>query len=550
MTTSPNQDIKTASVTHAESSPQGSWLPLIVTAMTQVLMSFNVNALSVSIGGIVASFDTSPTTVGTAIVTYSLFVAAFVMLGARICALWGTRPVFHGAVALFGVAMLIMALSPNAAMLIVAQAIAGAAAAALVPTLVVLLAANYQGRQQAQALGWLGASEAVGGVLAFLVAGSLGTLIGWRYSFGLSVILACCVFVLGSRLKPVDGQRDLEIDRVGIVLAALAIMLISLGFNNINRWGLLLVKPAAPFGLLGLSPAPAMIVIGIVLGQAFFAWSRKRRAAQKMPLIALQVIETLQQWSAVFLMFVVVVLGSAVTFLIPLYIQIVQGRSSLQTALAIIPYSLSIFAAAVLVLRLFDRLSSRHIAQFAFAVVAGGLAFLAVIVRNEWETVTVVLGLIVVGLGTGALVTLLFNVLATAAPKELAGDVGSLRGTANNLAGGLGTAIAGALLIGVLSANIATNLVDNPIIPKDLKSQVDLDDATFVSNDRLLGILERTTATPEQVIEAVRINTEARLRSLKICFAVLAALALLAIFPAGRLSGYVVDVVPRPADPG
>ena len=217
------------------------------------------------------------------------------------------------------------------------------------------------------------------------------------------------------------------------------------------------------------------------------------------------------------------------------------------TALAIIPYSLSIFAAAVLVLRLFDRLSSRHIAQFAFAVVAGGLAFLAVIVRNEWETVTVVLGLIVVGLGTGALVTLLFNVLATAAPKELAGDVGSLRGTANNLAGGLGTAIAGALLIGVLSANIATNLVDNPIIPKDLKSQVDLDDATFVSNDRLLGILERTTATPEQVIEAVRINTEARLRSLKICFAVLAALALLAIFPAGRLSGYVVDVVPRPS---
>jgi hypothetical protein len=135
-------------------------------------------------------------------------------------------------------------------------------------------------------------------------------------------------------------------------------------------------------------------------------------------------------------MFVIVVLGSAVSYLILLYIQIVQGRSSLQTALAIIPCSLSIFAAAVLVLRLFDRLSSRHIAQIAFALVAGGLALLAVIVRNEWETVAVVLGLIVVGLGTGALVTLLFNVLAANSPKELAGDVGSLRGTTNNLAGG------------------------------------------------------------------------------------------------------------------
>jgi hypothetical protein len=96
-----------------------------------------------------------------------------------------------------------------------------------------------------------------------------------------------------------------------------------------------------------------------------------------------------------------------------------------------------------------------------------------------------------------------------------------------------------------LSANIATSLVDNPIIPKDLKSQVDLDDVTFVSNDRLLGMMERTTATPDQVVEAVRINTEARLRSLKICFALVAVLALLAIFPACRLSDYVVGVVPR-----
>jgi MFS family permease len=160
-----SQEIRTASSTRADVEPRGPWLPLIVTAMTQVLMSFNVNALSFFIGGIVASFDTSPTTVGTAIIIYSLSVAAFVMLDARLC----------------------------------------------------------------------------------------------------------------------------------------------------------------------------------------------------------------------------------------------EGRSSLQTALAIIPYSLSIFAVTVLVLRLFDRLSSRHIAQIAFAVVAGGLALLAVIVRNEWETVAVVFGLIVARLGTGAL---------------------------------------------------------------------------------------------------------------------------------------------------
>lgn len=212
-----------------------------------------------------------------------------------------------------------------------------------------------------------------------------------------------------------------------------------------------------------------------MLGQAFFAWSNKRRAARKTPLIAFEVIETPQQRSTLFSMFMIVALGSAVSFLIPLYIEIVQGLSSLRAALAIIPYSLAIFAGAVLVSRLHDWLSPRSIARLAFVVVAAGLTLLALVTRNEWHTVAVILGLIVIGLGQGVLVTLLFNVLANAAPAEQAGDVASLRGATNKLAGGVGTALAGALLIGVLSASVTTNLVDNPMIPKEFKAQVDLE---------------------------------------------------------------------------
>jgi len=526
------------STSSLEPALQTPWLPMLVIAMAQILLSFNVNALRVSIGGIVSSFGASPSVVGTAIVTHLLFIAALVMLGAKIGALWGPRPVFQAAVLLFGVAMFITMLSPNATMMIAAQGLAGMAAAALVPTLVVLIAANYQGRRQAQAIGWLGASEAMGGVLAFLIAGFLGTWIGWRYSFGVLGVLAAGVLLLSKRLSPVEGRRDLRIDAVGVALAALAIILISVGFDSANRWGLLLAAPGALFSLLGLSPAPVMIILGIVLGQAFFTWSNKRRTARKTPLVALEVIETPQQRSALFLMFMIVALGSAVSFLIPLYIEIVQGLNSLRAALAIIPYSLAIFAGAVLVSRLHDWLSSRRVARIAFVVVAAGLTLLAMVIRNEWHTVTVIFGLIVIGFGQGALVTVLFNVLAAASPPALAGDVASLRGATNNLAGGVGTALASALLIGVLSASVTTNLVDNPVIPKGLKAQVDLDNVDFVSDDRLLEVLESTTAAPQQVAEAARIYTQARLRSLRICFLALTGLALIAIFPAGGLPGY------------
>jgi hypothetical protein len=47
--------------------------------------------------------------------------------------------------------------------------------------------------------------------------------------------------------------------------------------------------------------------------------------------------------------------------------------------------------------------------------------------------------------------------------------------------------------------------------------------------DRLLEIMQGTTATPEQVEEAVRINTESRLRALKIGLLIMAGVALVSI---------------------
>jgi hypothetical protein len=121
---------------------------------------------------------------------------------------------------------------------------------------------------------------------------------------------------------------------------------------------------------------------------------------------------------------------------------------------------------------------------------------------------------------------------------------GALRGTAGNLAASVGTALIGALVVGVLSAAVMSNLTANPIITTELKEQVNLDSINFLSNDRLKERLQRTTATPEQVAEAVRVNEEARLRALKIGFFVLGCLALLSIFPVGQLPDYKPGDIP------
>jgi MFS family permease len=517
---------------------------MVAIALGQVLMSFNVSSLPVAIGGMVASFNVTPTTVATAIVMFSLAVASLVMLGAKLCQRFGAPRVFRTVVLIFGAAMVLMTFSPSGKVVIGAQGMAGAAGAALVPSLVALIADNYRGRQQATALGALGAARAGAGVAAFLIGGILGTFIGWRPAFGILIVLAAIVFLLSFRLKGDAGRPEVQIDWLSVVLAAASIMLIGFGFNNLNGWGLGLARPGAPFNILGLSPAPVMIVIGILFGQGFLSWTHRRQAAQKTPLLALDVIDSVAERAAVYAMFTIVALESALNFTVPLYIQIVQGRTPLDTAVAMMPFNLSVFFTALLIIRLYDKMLPRQIGRLAFAVSSVALIWLAFVVHNNWSTLPVLVGLVVFGIAQGSLVTLLFNVLVTASPKELASDVGALRGTTNNLAAAFGTAVAGTLVVALLSASIMRNLVENPIIPPDLKSQFNLDNATFISNDRLLENMERTTATPEQIDEAVRINTEARLRALKVSLLAMSGFALLALIPAGRLPDYKPGELP------
>ena len=535
----------------ADDEVQESWVPMIVIAMGQMLMSFNVAALPVSMGGMVESFRTPPTTVGTAVVMYSLGVSGFIMLGGKLGQRFGSKTFFQIAIGLFLAAMIAMVVSPTAEIMLAAQGLAGFAGAALVPTLVVLIANHYRGKQQAKAVGWLGSARAIAGVLAFVIVGYLAA-INWRLAFGLLIVHSAAILLLSFKLKPSESKPSVKIDVLGVLLSATAIIMITFGFNNLRNWGVLLARPNAPFDLLGVSPAPMMIVVGLTIGAAFLVWTHRHTFAGGTPLLALEVIDAPREWAAAGALFIIVGTEAAINFSVPLYIQIVQGNSSMATSMAMMPFMLTVFFTAILIVRLYDRFSPRTIARGSFVLVAAGTLWLAFVARNDWSVLPVIIGLITVGLGQGALVTLLFNVLVTAAPKELAADVGSLRGVTQNLAAAVGTALMGALLVGLLGSMVMSNLIDNPVIPAqfkqaELREQLNLDNINFVRNDQLEERLAETTATPEKVDEAVRINTESRLRALKIGFVVLSGLSLLAIFPCSWLPNYTPGQIPGDA---
>jgi len=527
---------------------RASWAPMVGLFLAQVLMSFNVAALPVSLGGMVQDFGVPPTSVSTAIVTYGLSVAALVMVGAKLGQRVGWVLIFRIVVGIFAVSALMMILSPTVGWAIAAQALAGASAAIIVPSLVALIAENYHGTQQATAVGSLGSARALSGVSAFLIGGALGTFVGWRPVFGIVLILAVLVLIFSARLRSDGADRRVKIDVVAALFIGAAIVLLTLGFNNLNAWGVLVARESAPFDILGLSPAPVFIVVGLILGQAFFFWTRRRTRLGRVPLVSLSVLGSSRERAAVYAMFIVVALEAALNFSVPLYIQIVQGRTPLDTSLAMMPFNLTVFVVATLIVRFYGRFTPRTIGVFGFLLTTAALAWLAFVVTNNWETLPTILGLIVFGVGQGALVTLVFNVLVTSAPKKLAGDVGSVRGTTQNLASAVGTALAGAMLVTILGLNVGQAVADHAELPPSIVAQVDLDNVNFISNDDLREALSRTDATPAQVDAAVAVNEDARLSALKLGLLILAGISALAIVPASRLPRYRPGEIPEPAN--
>jgi predicted MFS family arabinose efflux permease len=136
-----------------------------------------------------------------------------------------------------------------------------------------------------------------------------------------------------------------------------------------------------------------MIVVGIALLQAFVIWSRRQQEAGRAALLDLRVITSSRERAAVICMFAVVMLEAMLNFSVPLYIQIIQGRTPIETAIAMLPFNLTVFFTAMLVVRVYRTLTPRRIGQIGFAICTAALLWLAFVVRNDWSAFLVMFGL-------------------------------------------------------------------------------------------------------------------------------------------------------------
>lgn len=517
-------------MSETQTSARASWLPLIIVMLCQIQLSFN--AFNVSIAGITHDLNIPATSVGTALTTGTFAMAGFILLGAKIGARMGTRLAFQIGVLVPAAAAFIVAMAQNGTQLFIAQAISGASVALSAPTLTVLIARNYKGRQQAQAIGFLASAIPLAQVISLLIAGYFATTIGWRWSFVLVGGIGILNFLLSWLLKPIKRDSSVLIDWVGAALSSAAIISISFGFTGLVSWGVWKAHAQAPFTIAGLSPVPFFLALGLVLLIIFLVHQSKRTGRGRIPLLNLRVVRGRKAHATLIVMSLMLFVGTATSFVMPLYMQVVRGFDGLQTSLAVVPYTISIFVANTLVARLYDRFSAAQIARTGLWVVTLALGWLGFTILTGLGQWAVILGLVVLGLAQGCIVALVFNTLLTLSPTNAAGDVGAVRGVTHNVSGSAGIAVASAIAVAILGGTVASSAHASERISPELLQRIEFENVNFITDDHLAGVLNKAGASDTEISAGTEYFADARLNALSTTMFILAGIALAASFAA------------------
>jgi Na+/melibiose symporter-like transporter len=259
---------------------------------------------------------------------------------------------------------------------------------------------------------------------------------------------------------------------------------------------------------------------------------------RKEPLVDPALLQNKQLTGGLTMFFFQYLVQMGVFFVVPLYLSVALGLSALKTGARILPLSLTLLAAAILIPRLFPNVSPRRVVRLGIlALLAGAVILLAALDADAGAEIVTV-PLLLIGLGMGALASQLGSVTVSAVPDRQSAEVGGIQNAVTNLGASIGTALAGSILIAALTASFLTSVEQNEAIPADVKSQATVElqsGVPFLSDAQLMAALDKAGANAEASRAAIDANAAARLDGLRAGLAILALAALLALFFTQRI---------------
>ncbi|MBL7255429.1 MFS transporter [Paractinoplanes lichenicola] len=402
---------------------------LIAVCVALMAVIASVSGLNVAQQQIALAFGASQSTVLWIINVYALTLAALLLPLGAAGDRWGRKPVLLTGLLVFGVANAVAGLAPTTEVMIASRLLSGVGAAMIMPVTLAVITSTFPEEERSRAIGiWTGVAGG-GGLLGMYLSAILVDVASWRWLFLLPVALVLVAAVLTVRSVP-DSREGKGFDVGGSVTSLIAVvaLIFVLHEGPVRGW-------AAPETLIGLA-------LGVIAAIGFVAWELRHPA----PLLDVRLFRSRGLASgSVSLLTVFGVQAGIFVVLFP-YFQAVLGWSGLRSTLAMLPMALLMMVASGLAPRLAARAGARATMATGIALGGAGLALMAALVSVDGGYLSVLPGMLAMGLGMGLSMTPSTEAITSSLPRDRQGVASALNDVTREFGTALGVALLGAIL--------------------------------------------------------------------------------------------------------
>lgn len=513
------------------------WNIVAILAVAQFVMVLDSTVMNVSISKVVEDLNTTVNSMQAAITFYTLTMAAFMLIGAKLCAKWGLMKAFAIGSIVYGIGSLITGLSQNIGQLMLGWSlIEGLGAVLVIPAIASLVAVHYKGKDRVTAYAIIGGISGAAAAAGPLIGGFVTTYLSWRYVFFAETIVMITVLLLSRSFKVPKTTSNKSIDLSSAVLSAIGMSMIVFGMLQSKVWGW--VEPIKVPSIngyeiapLGISIVAYLILFGAVILWLFYRRQERLEKAGSNPLLQVSMLSSKQLRAGLSVLLSQYAITAAVFFVIPVYLQMILGLDALQTGIKIFPLSVALILFSLFGSRAVAKRSPKFIVKLGQVFLIAGSVLLLASVNRDLTGFAFGFAMFAVGAGLGLLASQLGNVNMSAVDESKSSEVGGLQGTSQNLGSSFGTAFIGSIMVAALTTGFLTS-VSTSTLPSNIKDYINTNvkSAQIVPANEVESYAISQGVNQQDSQEIANIYKDAQLSGLKEALFFLVVIATLSIF--------------------
>ena len=428
--------------THIDQTPPGQapaasgltreiWALAVVVVLGSAMTILDATIVNVALPTLGQDLHTSISVIQWVPTIYLLAFASVIPLTGWVSGRFGAKPVWLASLGLFMAGSLLAGLSPSIGALIGARVVQGLGGGMIMPLGQAMLAQVAGPKRMGRVMSVIGVPMLLLPVFGPLVGGALIGAASWRWIFFVNLPVGLLAAALAVRLLPAGGPRHtqrLDVPGAALLSGGLALLLYGLAETGQHAQ---LATPAA------LGPMAAGAVALALFG--------RRALRVPNPLIDLRLFRQrgFAAGTAVNLVLGVALFG--VALLLPLYFELLRGRTPVQTGLLLAPQGLGAAVTISLAGYLTDRIGARRVVPVGVLLAVAGTAWYTQIgARTSYWALLV--ALFAIGAGLGATITPAMAAAYQGLPATAMGQATAAISVVQRVAGALGSALLAVVL--------------------------------------------------------------------------------------------------------